>query len=350
MTNNSKTYCPLPFMAVDSSGKRFSPCCFVDKKIFQKYKTIESYYNSTELQQLQQNLKNNIKDPACHRCWSNEKNNLQSMRQSVLADRTEHSNKIEQVKLHVGRTCNLACMMCFPSISTTWNKLWKKDSPEDYEDKPGTEYYDEYIEQYIKKNVYDIKYIETLGGEPLFSKRFLKLLEWIIKKDQAKNITLYIITNFTIFPNRIIQLCKSFKKVIFTVSLEGIGLVNDYIRWGSKFNNIDNHIKTAIKNNFDVCIVPTINSLNIHRLNEIYQYAESNKILVMNPSVVKGWYSLLPNNLPKYLHQKVDIKFKSLLQGSGNEQSLKKFIINWDKQRNISILDYMPEFKELLDA
>lgn len=350
MTKESKTFCPLPFIAVDALNGKFSPCCFVDKKNFSTYKTIETYYQSTELVNLQNNLTKNIKDPLCSLCWKNEENGIQSMRQSILQDndRIIQEKKIIQVKLHVGNTCNLACMMCFPTVSTTWEKLWRNDSPEVYKKDLGHEHYDEYIEDYIKKNLKDIRYIETLGGEPLFSKRFLNLLEWIIKNDQAKNITLYIITNLTILPPKAIQTLTNFKKVVLTVSLEGVGLVNDYIRWGSDFNKIDTNIKEALKNNFDVGILPTVSSLNLHRLHELYEYADSLKVPVLNISPVRGWQSLSPNNLPSYLKKKVDQKFKKLINKETNTQSLKQFINKWDKQRGISILDYMPEFEEFL--
>jgi len=350
MTNKSEIFCPLPFMAVDALNGRFSPCCHVDKKHFANYKTIEQYYQSKELSELQNNLTQNIRDPLCSRCWKNEENGIQSMRQSILQDndRIAHQNKIRQVKLHVGKTCNLACMMCFPSVSTTWDKLWIGDQPEDYEKILGHEHYDEYIENYIKKNIEDILYIETLGGEPLFSKRLFKLLTWIVKQDYSKNITLYIITNLTILTPSMIEVLKNFKKVVLTVSLEGIGNVNDYIRWGSNFDKIDINIKEAIKNSFHVGILPTVSSLNIHRLHEIYTYAETLKVPVLNLSPVKGWSSLSASNLPTYLHEQVDPIFKKLLIGDRNDQALKNFIQKWDRQRGISILDYMPEFEEFL--
>jgi len=348
MTKFLDTHCPLPYIAVDVYNKKFSPCCHVDKKFFSSYQTIEDYYQSKELKTLQKNLASGIKDPCCHTCWKNEEHGITSMRQSVLQDRNSFKKKITQIKLHTGKTCNLACMMCFPSVSTTWNNLWKnKEYPETFV-KVGHEYYDEQVENYIKNNINDILFIETLGGEPLLSKRFISLLNWIINSGRAKNITIYIITNLTLLPKSLLKIFTYFKKIVLSVSLEGIDKVNDYIRWGSKFEKIDENIRTAIKKGFNISLLPTANSLNLHRLNEIFIYADSLKIPVMQISTVKGWNSLHPSNLPKYLHNKVDSKFKKLLAGPTINGNLKEFIINWDKQRNIDILDYMPEFKELL--
>jgi len=351
MTKFSDTFCPLPHMAVDALNGKFSPCCHIDKKNFSNYQTIEDYYKSTELQQLQQNLSNNIKDPLCSTCWKNEEMSIQSTRISVMQDRRFKSKKISQIKLHTGDTCNLACMMCFPSVSTTWKKLWSKENyPENFDRVVGHEHYDLYMEKYIKENIDNILYIETLGGEPLFSKRFIALLEWIVKEKKSKNITLYIITNLTVLPNSLIKILLFFKKIVLSVSLEGIYKVNDYIRWGSKFENIDYNIKISIEHGFRLSIQPTANALNLHRLQEVYTYAQSFKIPVMQIANVKGWPSLAPYNLPTYLHNRVDEKFKKILISANkiDNKSLKNFIINWDRQRNINILDYMPEFGEFM--
>jgi sulfatase maturation enzyme AslB (radical SAM superfamily) len=349
MTKNKETYCPLPFIAVDALKNRFSPCCHVKKSHFSNYSTIEDYYNSPELKSLQNNLSNGIKDNLCSTCWKNEDMGIHSMRQSVLQDRKYIEHDICQVKLHVGNTCNLACMMCFPTVSTTWNKLWNnKKYPENFIKTGGHEFYDAYMENYIKKNINHMLFIETLGGEPLFSKRFIKLLEWIINKGRSQYITLYIITNLTLLPDSFVKILSSFKRVVLAVSLEGVGKVNDYIRWGSDFQKIDKNIKIAQEKKFELAILPTANSLNLHRLSDLYSYGKSMQIPVMNISPVNGWPSLLPCNLPLHLHQKVMPELKQLLVGEQDFYSLKNFIINWDKKRNISIVDYMPEFEEFI--
>lgn len=348
MIKFSKTHCPLPYMAVDVFNKKFSPCCHVNKELFSSYLTIEDYYQSKELKILQNNLASGFKDPCCNECWKNEDAGIMSMRQSVLQDRSFQANKINQIKLHTGNTCNLACMMCFPSISNTWNKLWiNSQYPEEFV-KEGHEHYDQQIENYIKNHIDDILFIETLGGEPLMSKQFINLLEWIINSGRAKNITIYIITNLTFLPKSLVAILKHFKKIVLTVSIEGIGRVNDYIRWGSNFEKINENIKIALKKGFDIGLLPTASSLNLHRLNEIFIYADSLKIPVMNISIVKGWSSLHPINLPEYLHNRVVDKFKKLLAGPQVKGNLKEFVIRWDRQRNINILDYMPEFEEFI--
>lgn len=350
MEKHSKTFCPLPFMALDIVDGAYSPCCLQDRDTFREYKTIKEYLNSEKLKTLKHNLANGIQDALCSKCWQLENNGLKSMRQSVLRDRADVDTlSISQVKLHTGRMCNLACMMCFPSLSSTWSSLWKDENyAEPFYKKQGHEKYDEQAEQYIFDNLDNIKFIETLGGEPLFNKRFHAFLDRIIDMQKSKNITLYIITNGTLLKDELIGKFERFKKVVLSVSIDGIGSVNDYIRWGSSFETIDSNLLRN-KKYVDIAVLPTVMSLNLHRLNEIEEYCEKNNFHMMQPALVQGWASLNPINQPKYLYDLTDDKNKSYIQSDQNTGNLREFIRKWDIQRKCNILNYMPEFEEFMN-
>lgn len=347
--SKNKNFCPLPFMALDILDNSYGPCCHNKNINFKKYKTIDGYLQSEELKELRETVSIDSRHYSCKKCWDLEDKGLPSMRQSVLQDRSNTDlDVISQVKLHTGMTCNFACMMCFPTVSSTWNNLWKdKNYPEPYNKTLGHEKYDYQAENYIKNNIKNIKYIETLGGEPFFNKSFLKLLDWIIDKNYAEEITLYIITNGSLVTEQFKQKLNFFKKVVLSISLEGIGKVNDYIRWGSNWDIIQKNIELNRKN-FDIAILPTIMSLNLHRIHELESFCESNQLYMMQLNPVKGWDSLNPINLPLYLQDTLQSKYKKYVDDKQTKGNLKEFIINWDKKRNISILDYMPEFKELM--
>ena len=349
MTDKKRNFCPLPFMAVDNIGGKISPCCFTNKDFFKKHKTIESYYASSELEEVKKYFINDQRHPVCKHCWDLEDSGNKSMRQSVLMDRAHTDlSKITQVKIHTGKDCNLACMMCFPSVSSSFDKLWKNEMPERYNKIPGHETYDELSAEYIMKNIGQIESIETLGGEPFLSNKLLDLFQWIVDRGQSDRIKLYIVSNCTFIPKKFLKIIGRFKKVIIIASIEGVGLTNDYIRWGSDFNQIDKNIN-YLKDLFDVCIASTISSLNLHRIQEIEEYAKTNKMILVQPTPVNGWPSLDSNNLPMYLRKSVPEKYKNFCELPPNEKLLKDFIQRWDTKRNINILDYMPEFSKLMN-
>jgi molybdenum cofactor biosynthesis enzyme MoaA len=351
---NKQNFCSLPFIAVEKRHDQYAPCCLYTNSSWPTFQNIEHYWKSQDLYQLQQNHVNGIRDPGCDYCWHQEDQGFVSMRQAVNISRLSSIDisrpKIKHVKLLTGKTCNLACMMCFPSVSSTYQQLWENDKAWKIPViKSKERVYETDIDQYIRKNASEIEYIEALGGEPLFEKDYLSLLEHLVTAGQSQHITTFTITNGTIFTERMIKLFSQFQKAIFSISVDGVGLVNDYQRWPSKWQVIEKNIDT-MKDNFDISVLPTVTAVNILRLPEVYEYFQRKNIIINNFEVVRNWPMLLPVNLPDPLKNVIDTKFRGLVEGPGDPRSLIDFIKKWDKKRSITIVDYMPEWADYLSA
>jgi len=346
------TMCALPFMAVDRHFDRIKPCCLYNSDHWQQFASIDQYRDSADLAILQMNLLNGNRDPGCAACWKMEDIQQMSMRQSINVSRLAEINlaapRITQVKLLVGKICNLACMMCFSSVSSTYQQLWRNESTWIMPLKKSQDLnYDYDMDKYIREHAGDLRYIEVLGGEPLFSKSFLDLAQHLIDIGVSHNITLYIITNATLITPAMIKTFGRFKKTIFTVSIDGVGTVNEYQRWPSQWKTVDENL-IIMTQNFDVSVLPTVTAINIARLSELYNYCETRNLVINNTNLVGDWPQLLPSNLPDTIKSLVDPKFVGFLQGESNTESLCAFIKKWDRQRGISIGDYMPEWRNVL--
>jgi len=347
-----KTICALPFIAVDRHFDRLKPCCFYNSDHWQHFDSIDQYTHSADLALLQTNLLNGHRDPGCATCWKMEDIQQMSLRQSVnvsrLADADLVNPCITQVKLLVGKTCNLACMMCFSSVSSTYQQLWQNEPTWIMPSRKSQDLtYDHDMDKYIRDHAGDLRYIEVLGGEPLFSKPFLNLAQHLTDIGAAQNITLYIITNGTLITPALVKIFKRFKKTVFAVSVDGVDRVNEYQRWPSLWSIVDENL-TIMTQNFDVSVLPTVTALNIARLPDLYNYCATRNIVINNTSMVNHWPQLLPSNLPNSIKSLVDTKFVGFLQGESDTESLRAFIKKWDHQRDISIVDYMPEWRDVL--
>jgi len=351
MEFNKKTICPLPFMAINVDDGGYRPCCHNKNNNWKKYNTINEYFKSNELKKLQKNLLAGIQDKSCNTCWQAEEFGLTSLRQEASNDRLQHvsENKLIQIQLQTGYVCNISCMMCSPGVSSNLNQLWKNKSMFEYHSywNAPTLRYDQTMENYIKDNKNNIKYIEAVGGESFYNKKFITLIDWLIDENVAKNITMYITSNGTMFNDIIIKKLLKFKKTVILVSMEGVGAVNDYIRYGSKFTEIEKNFKKITKL-FHYQIASTLSALNVHRYNELESFAKSYNSII-ECKVVRSIPALLPNNCPTYLKKTIVNTHKKVTEQQSNEKLLKTFISLWDKQRQCSILDYMPEYKQLME-
>ena len=348
----SDTICCLPFIAVDQKQGRRSPCCKAASHHWENFSTVEEYWHSESLARLRQQMVNQQRAPECVHCWHTEDAGQISMRQSVNQNRWHMIDfdqpKIKQVKLNTGNTCNISCMMCFNSVSSSYEKLWSTDvtwiMPEK---KLETLKYDHHMQTYILDHASDIEVIEVLGGEPLFNKQFIQLAENLAASGAAEHMTMIIITNGTLLTQRLIDLFRKFKKTVFAVSVDGVGLVNDYQRWPSKFSEISENL-VKINHHFDFSLLPTVTAVNIIGLSELYEFALSKNYVINNIEPVTHWTQLNPANLPDQLKKLVDTKFDYLLQGPADTDDLLKFVSKWDQQRNIRIQDYMSEWSCVL--
>jgi sulfatase maturation enzyme AslB (radical SAM superfamily) len=340
----------MPFMSVDVHDGVFRPCCHNRHADWSRYATVEAYWNSQTLQQLRHNLMTGIKDTSCETCWNMEAQGHVSMRQSVTPDRRISAAdrcqpRIKQVKLMTGNTCNLACMMCFRTVSSTYDKIWSAapDWPTPAA-KAATLQYDHAMEQYILQHLDQIEYIEVLGGEPLFSRRFMDLLAILVQEGAHEHITLFVITNGTLMTNGMINLLKQFKRTVLAVSVDGVGLVNEYQRWPSRWSEVDYNL-SVINSEFDMSILPTVTALNLIHLPRLVDYCDERNYIINNFSIVRHWPQLLPSNLPAQLRPQVSRQYRSWLEGPECQQDLIEFVSRWDQQRNIFIGQYLPEWQ-----
>lgn len=339
-------------MALDSKQSVRKPCCINQNPEWDTYTSVDHYWHSTTLHDLRQNLLMDVQDPSCQQCWTAEKLGQTSMRQAVLQIRPFHRDLVlnpvlKQVKLHTGDTCNLACMMCFDTVSSSYQDLWRSDTtwimPEKKQNRIK---YDHEMESYIKAHAFDLEYIEILGGEPLFEKRLMVLLQYLIKIGANKNLTVFVITNGTVLTSAMLAIFKQFKKTVFCISVDGVGLVNEYQRWPSRWNLVEKNIGIMAAE-FDTSILPCVTALNIIGLPQLVDFCDSHGYVLNNMQPVGHWPQLLPCNLPDSLKSLVDSRFQPLLDGVQDTASLLAFVRRWDAQRKISIVDYMPEWADV---
>ena len=84
--------------------------------------------------------------------------------------------------------------------------------------------------------------IESIHREIAYlEEKFIKLL----RQFDLTNLEVAVATDGTILPNSDLKtLLESCKRVSYKVSLDGVGEVNNWIRWPSKFSIIENNINT----------------------------------------------------------------------------------------------------------
>jgi len=248
---NSKTFCILPWIHVNSSvGGGYRPCCNSESyfKINDNDVSIIDAFHSKEMEEIRIAMKDEKEHPACSVCYDREKNNGLSFRHTYTQDKFKNfvnkrqDEKIEYLDIRFDNSCNLMCRMCDPSSSNlladTINEYkknnlqipnhWKKF--ENFKQKNNEEIAN-LRKQYVIEVLPGIKELKVTGGEPFISKDFLEILDFAIENNYAKDIRLLITTNATKFVRDVLDRLKYFRALDMNISVDGMEETYEYIRF-----------------------------------------------------------------------------------------------------------------------
>jgi sulfatase maturation enzyme AslB (radical SAM superfamily) len=172
--------------------------------------------------------------------------------------------------------------MCHPTVSSSLAAEYQSNQPlyEPFFGKIEISkkkwHEDSEFEKFIDQ-IYNIDTLILTGGEPLINPRVIKLLQTL----PLANINLIVTTNATQISPLVFDLLNQAKTTGIIVSLEGVGAHNDYLRFGSKWIDIDLNIKKLSQLDSNQTIPVTINHVlqhtSIYSLPQVIDYAMINQ-------------------------------------------------------------------------
>jgi MoaA/NifB/PqqE/SkfB family radical SAM enzyme len=280
-------FCVVPWLSlyIQNDGRQ-NVCCYFQDDGFTPNALLDKKHplETSKLSSLRKEIMDDKIPSGCSSCHLFEKNGGTSHRLKRNSECSQYVEKIiesrdsplplSHMELRVGNLCNLRCRMCDPSATLKWIDHWNELHPEQYK----LEEYElkeaskvawceqaKYWES-IQNHLDDLLVLEFAGGEPFFSKKVLEFLVYLVDKNLAHDISLSFITNLTILPDDFLSLFSEFKQVSFTISIDGVYGLNDYIRTGSKFDVIHENLK-RLDRDFNIL---NINRLGINTTLQVY--------------------------------------------------------------------------------
>jgi len=324
----------------------FRLCC-ISREESQQYNiqthTIEQWLNSDTHRTALKLMSEDVFPSACEKCEMEEKLGVVSMRQKTRV----YGPGISHLDIRFGNNCNLQCVMCHPFSSSSLLQEHKKlgdQSPWGTIQVESLDWYEDNLADQLA-SIPTLKEVYLTGGEPMMVKgldKFLKKLD--------SSVAIRFNTNGTIYNKRILDELSRFGYVNMCFSVDGIGKVNDYIRYGSNFDEIEQNLKIAIDKGFEVSLGPTVQIFNCLYMQELYDFAKNYNIKVYeNFLITPDHYALQ--------HAVIDLKkdlimFKEYTNELANKQEKENLIRItkvFDNSRNIKIKDYLPELCRYYD-
>ena len=254
--------------------------------------------------------------PHCDWCYIDEAKGLTSMRQNHSKDwleskygkeimeriKTSRSNAYRVNKqplyldLNFSSLCNLQCRMCdarqsskikqdqkklIPGLQRINNyKLWHFLKPVNYFH-PVSKHIEWDKKNTLWKTLYKwapgVKKLYLTGGEPLLVKENWTLIDYLKEKGYSKDIHLAFNTNCTVALDKIIDTFKHFRFVEVRFSIDGYKETQEYIRYPSKWKNVERNTIKILKNktkNTSLYFVPVVQIYNILDMPRFFKWID----------------------------------------------------------------------------
>ena len=297
--SNQNTYCVLPWLniTVDPNGD-IKPCCvssdFIKKTDGTHFNlgndSIEDIYNSPDYLNIRKQMLDGEQVSGCAYCYKHE--SLGGNSQRILYNEKWKDQKFTNVSadinikyfdLRFGNLCNLSCRSCNSKNSSKFAKVLDelRDTEinkfhSDYNLTIDEWYNTEMFEKNIESQLSNVTMLYLTGGEPTVINKNIEMLERLESFGYSKNITLVINSNMTNLNSTFYKLLAKFKLVVFFASIDGVGDIQEYLRYPSTWSQIDKNIRTLLTYpNFMIRPTPVIQITNLNKIVDLFEYFES---------------------------------------------------------------------------
>lgn len=367
--NNRKPLCTNPFegLLIDEYG-RAKPCppyLPISKNI-----SILNYYSHPEILELQRaHLEDNELPDGCRMCKTNEEKYGSSLRFSKSIKNKDYNiGGFDEgtILIVTSNACNLKCLPCsyasYPRLKELIEikVLGKNQDIGLIQIPPGKQ---NKILDIIEE--YNYTTVSLLGGEPFYDKVTFNFIDQLIERGLSQKLELCFTTNATnINAAKIEKIQNNFKNFKIDCSIDGVGEVNDYLRYPSRWDQILSGIDTLRSINQPFNVRTAFSNLALLRYPDLILWCLDNNIENIYLCSVDDPEIMNPQRLPKGLSDHLRRKYEVLqnldvnnttrmsieaatgyatnLDETGFSESL-EFFKKHDQHRGNNILEVFPE-------
>lgn len=303
---SEKFFCPLPWIHqfVQPTGVKI--CC----SSTQELKLTPAEFNeSLYLQQVKQTIVLGQVPKECKGCVANEQMGFGSTRQAALKDWhytiDTVPSQIEYLDLRYNNLCNFSCRTCEPAFSTSIDKEVTLNPVLTKYFKPVVPIYKDIVTS-IGKFLPTLKRLNLTGGEPLLIKEHMDVLSALIHSGKT-DVELLITTNASVVNPKLLNLISQFDNVHWTVSIDAIGNLAEYIRNGTVWHTVERNLNSILALKQSVFINTTVSAYSVFGLTALANWFKSTKLHYPNQpfeiifSIVQYPKHLQPGAIPTAL-------------------------------------------------
>lgn len=298
LLTQSKRFCMYPWIHIHAypTGQAHV-CCHaeMDYPIGNcRQDEIKDIWNQAPMRGIRLKMLNEEPVSACTRCYEQEAAGFFSGRLSANKHHGHHISRVnltrdngtlDQMELtywdiRFSNLCNLSCRSCGHIFSSSWyqdqihlaGSEWKKNNkPLNYAGRYETDMWEQ-----LEPHLDYVEQIYFAGGEPLLMEEHYNILEELVRRERF-DVRLIYNTNFThtqLKDRSVFEYWKLFQSVAVGASLDDMGQRAEYIRKGTKWDDVVRNRVEMLKvcPKVDFYISPTLSIMNADHLPTFHRH------------------------------------------------------------------------------
>lgn len=270
LVDQNPSFCIFPFIELLVQNGHTTVCCRSSKPVT-TLSELKNYAEDPNYGQIRHRmLQGDLLPDHCGYCYNLERKGITSNRQQETLDWTNRLGlqDLEDLaaidapvyyEVRPGNTCNLQCRMCQPEcshkIAREYRQIGLRDVP---------------TPKFAGFDFVDIDRAEKIyisGGEPTAMPEFYAFIDKCIR-DGKTDLEIITNTNGTKLSKKFKQQLKCFDNFQFIVSVDGVGHVNHYVRWPSRWKDIVDNVDYLIAQKHYLTLNTTVSIYNVAYLDQ----------------------------------------------------------------------------------
>jgi radical SAM protein with 4Fe4S-binding SPASM domain len=361
----SDVFCMIPWIHMHAfpDGRAY-PCCLGDDQHpigdF-KQDSMKTVWNQTPYKTMRKNMLEEKPCKECTKCYEQERMGFTSMRNSTNKNFGQHINLIDQTKLdgtfddfklryydiRFSNLCNFTCRTCGGWFSSSWyteeEQLYgKRDYPRImFAGRTKTDMWDQ-----LEPHIPYLEQIYFAGGEPLMMEEHYRILKELVKREMF-DVKLIYNTNFSrlsLKDDNVLDYWKLFKNVGVGASLDGMGPRAEYIRKGTKWDQIERNREQMLEvcPDTDFYVSATASLYNVLHISDFHRNWVDRGYLKAqdwNINILQGPERDRVDVLPQELKQQAKTKIEEHISWLEPQDHLKRAVGSYQGLINIMMND-----------
>lgn len=273
--------CVYPWVLMHDGYGEYTSLCGRSQDPVTKISELEDWSTDKNYEKIRNAMLQGVRMKNCSSCHAYEDKGIRDQRWNYSFDwiarlRLKTIEDLKNIKKPVyyevrpSNKCNAMCRMCDASLSHLIDKENKSIKDKEFIELINAKKRFQLSSSFDKVDIDSVKRLYIAGGDPSVMPSVYKFMEKCIEREKT-NFTFNINTNSVSIKPKFYNLCKQFPKLTISTSVDGVGKVNEYVRWNTKSEKQKRNIHRFKEQGNKVHITSVVSIYNVATLGETMQ-------------------------------------------------------------------------------